>query len=412
MIKKNRIIVWIVLSCMILAVLTGCRKTEDIPESMSQEITSIADVVIDKQENKEEAKPEIETESEIADIDITQPLVEGLEEADVEWWAWIHSLSLDELVTRTLNGEFGTDKERINNLGDRYEEVQGAIDEMFNSYVPEDTGYYEDWGYEEPNYDDSQDWQGAEYDNGVYRSYSDGSCSIEVYRQWFADSWCYCAHVQLWDYSRFGSASANGWYGNGTESTFHAGQRLGAILCVNGDYACQAAEPHAVIRKGVAEAYGERNTYVCEAYNANTGMLFNAFEGYCFPGTDIRCSSYTIAQSAAEGMITDTFNFGPAGLNDGYVAGENSGSKRPRTLIGTTGIPGDLWIVVTAGDYSDGVSSGLTFYEGGLLLQSLGCTFGGHLDGGGSSAMYFNGEMLVANEGWEGRYVADFAYVR
>lgn len=246
----------------------------------------------------------------------------------------------------------------------------------------------------------------------VYRKYSDNTCTIQIYKQWHYDSWCYLAHIQTKDYKRFGSASANGYYNKGTETTYHAGKRLGAILCVNGDFAYQPSEPHPAIRKGVVEAKGSNKVYVCEAYNANTGMLFNANEGYCYPGTNTKCSTYTIQQAADKGLITDTFTFGAAGLNNRIVQGSNSGPKRPRTLIGTTGAPGDLWLVVTAGDYSDGVSQGLTGYEGSMLLRDLGCTFGGHLDGGGSSTMYFKGELLVKNEGTEGRAVADFVYVK
>lgn len=246
----------------------------------------------------------------------------------------------------------------------------------------------------------------------AYRQYSDKTCTVNVYRIWYANAWCYCAHVQLSDYARFGSTSANGYYNNGTETTWHAGNRIKPILCVNGDFAYQKAEPHAAVRKGVVEAKGDKKVYACEAYNSKTGILFNAYEGYCYPGTNTKCSSYTYNQAVQEGLITDTFIFGTAGLNNGTIKGTNGGSQRPRTLIGTNGQAGDLWLIATAGDYSDGVSTGLTSYEGVALLKELGCTFGGHLDGGGSSAMYFRGEMLVANEGCEGRSVADFAFVK
>ena len=79
--------------------------------------------------------------------------------------------------------------------------------------------------------------------------------------------------------------------------------------------------------------------------------------------------------------------------------------------MGTNGNPGDLWIVVSDGRYNDGESAGLTFYEGAQYLKELGCTFGIHLDGGGSSTMYFNGKVLNAVAGNE-RAVVDFAYFK
>ena len=45
------------------------------------------------------------------------------------------------------------------------------------------------------------------------------------------------------------------------------------------------------------------------------------------------------------------------------------------------------------------------------FLQSKGCTFGVNLDGGGSSTLYFNGEVLNAVRENE-RAVVDFLYFK
>ena len=112
----------------------------------------------------------------------------------------------------------------------------------------------------------------------------------------------------------------------------------------------------------------------------------------------------------ANGIATDTFQFGPAFLKDGVVKGSNGGSRRPRTFIGTSGAPGDIWICVAEGDWRDGVSAGLTGYECAAYLASKGCTFGLPLDGGGSSEMMFQGRILTA--GAERGGLNDFVFFR
>jgi exopolysaccharide biosynthesis protein len=92
------------------------------------------------------------------------------------------------------------------------------------------------------------------------------------------------------------------------------------------------------------------------------------------------------------------------------VLSTNSDSSRAqRTFIGTNGDPGDLWVVVSDGRYNDGESAGLTYRQTGEYLISKGCTFGLCLDGGGSSTMYFDGEVLNASKDNE-RAVVDFVY--
>ena len=108
------------------------------------------------------------------------------------------------------------------------------------------------------------------------------------------------------------------------------------------------------------------------------------------------------------GTVTDTFQFGPCFLLDGKIIGDkNSTSRAQRTFIGTNGKAGDIWLCVSDGRYNDGKSAGLNAYECATYLQSKGCTLGIPLDGGGSSTMYFNGQVLNAAKSGQ-RAVADF----
>ena len=76
----------------------------------------------------------------------------------------------------------------------------------------------------------------AQDTSGYPKTYSDATCSITITKEWYENAWCYIAHLQFTDYSRFGTACANGAYDNGYETTSHAASRLDAIFAVNGCY--------------------------------------------------------------------------------------------------------------------------------------------------------------------------------
>ena len=138
---------------------------------------------------------------------------------------------------------------------------------------------------------------------------------------------------------------------------------------------------------------------------------------------------YDETEISAEHLLADgvwnTFSFGPALLVDGAIPDgldttevEDIGEQhtilgdQPRTGIGhhrhrTTSC--SSWSTVVAMGYSVGV----TLSEFAQIFKDLGCTTAYNLDGGGSSAMYFMGE-LVNNPLGEGRErgISDILFVQ
>ena len=233
--------------------------------------------------------------------------------------------------------------------------------------------------------------------------YSDSTCTITVYKEWFENAWVYAAHLQFTDYSRLATACAKGKYNSGSETTSKAAERLGAVLAINGDYAVPSngAGGYAIARDGVV--CNDKLLYAEGVYNSNNGLLF-------YP-SEYGCAGKQLSELVTDGKVTDTFQFGPAFLLNGKVIAAAGGGCAQRTFIGTNGKPGDLWLVVSDGRNNDGVSAGLTGEQCARYLVSKGCTFGIPLDGGGSSTMYFNGRVLNAEAGNE-RKVVDFLYFK
>ena len=66
-------------------------------------------------------------------------------------------------------------------------------------------------------------------------------------------------------------------------------------------------------------------------------------------------------------------------------------ASNPRTMIGKID-DNHFVFIVSDGRTSDSV--GLSLYELATFAKSLGVEIGYNLDGGGSSAMYFNGNLI------------------
>lgn len=99
--------------------------------------------------------------------------------------------------------------------------------------------------------------------------------------------------------------------------------------------------------------------------------------------------------------VVNTFAFGPTLVENGKIAvskNEEVGqamADNPRTAIGVIEeSDGSVHYIVIVSDGRTSESSGLTLYEMAELMKSYGVTTAYNLDGGGSSTMYFNGQVI------------------
>ncbi|MBQ8806442.1 MAG: phosphodiester glycosidase family protein [Bacteroidaceae bacterium] len=234
--------------------------------------------------------------------------------------------------------------------------------------------------------------------------YSDDTCTITITKEWHYNAWCYIAHLEFTDYSRFASAIAKNNRGS-SETTSSAANRQNAIFCVNGPYNWgELKDAYAIIRNGVV--YNDKGIEKdLGIYNANTGVLMRAEQ--------LGINGMLASEAAANGLATDTFKFWNSTLvlNGQNISNADNSSRAQRTFIATNGNPGDIYVIVSEGRKADGESSGLTKYECAKVVLDLGCTYGVMLDGGGSSTMWFNGRVINSAYGNE-RSLVDFVYFR
>ena len=212
---------------------------------------------------------------------------------------------------------------------------------------------------------------------------SDGlRVEISTYREYDTD--IYVADIYFTDLSAFSTAFAEDTYGkNITDKTFQIAEYNDAVIAINGDY-YGAQEKGYVIKNGVLYRSTARN-------NAQDLVIYT-------DGTwEIINESEITAEELMEKGAYQLLSFGPGLIVDGeisvstdYEVGKAMASN-PRTAIGYID-EGHYVFVVSDGRTS--TSEGLSVYQLAEFMESLGVETAYNLDGGGSSTMVFNGEVI------------------
>lgn len=215
-------------------------------------------------------------------------------------------------------------------------------------------------------------------------TYHDDTVDIKIDKVWHDLSWVYVCQVQLTDYTRFYTYCANGKWGS-TSSTSKAAKQTNAILATNGCYSKPGLNEH-VVRRGTILSGASTPCNVPAVYSWYTGLFSSPAKA--------GASKISTTDAVNQGLVTDTFCFGPA-LPIGNTPSVFSATARSQlTFLGSDGTPGKIIWCVSEGRKVDGVSSGLTFKGAAEVLEHYGCTFGVPLDGGGSSTLVFQGRIL------------------
>ena len=238
----------------------------------------------------------------------------------------------------------------------------------------------------------------------VIGTYSDSKSKITVTQYRAYDSNIYVADVEVTDGTSILSAFANNTYGrNITDTTSDMAEENNAVLAINGDY-YGARQSGYVIRNGVV--YRNQGSNGEDMVISKDGTLSFISE------------SDTTTDSLLQKQAWQVLSFGPVLVENGQVAvSENDEvgmamASNPRTAIGTVAKNHYLFVV---SDGRTSESAGLSLYELANFMKSLGATNVYNLDGGGSSTMVFQGEV-VNNPTTNGnkiseRAVSDILYI-
>ena len=242
-------------------------------------------------------------------------------------------------------------------------------------------------------------------------SYEDKGIRITI------DRWCYAfdrselrfflANVYVDDPSQLQTAFAYEEYSeHGREATSTIAARHDAVLAINGDYYNYKTHVNLVIRNGVLyrdrkSTYDQLLIYADGRFEAIPVSLYESGHG----------------QEYIDEGVMQSLSFGPLLVYDGervrlpskYVIATGDSVREPRTGIGW--VDGTHYVVLVADGRRDGWSDrGMTLQEMQQVFKEQGCRIAYNLDGGGSSTMVLNGELVNMTSGSRERDVSDILY--
>ena len=251
-------------------------------------------------------------------------------------------------------------------------------------------------------------------DNNQYTRWNEGRGSIVIDGHEYLiqvpdtvdeNTTIYVADVVLSDANYIKTALANNSYGkNITATTSSIASNVDAILAVNGDYYA-VQEYGYVLKNGVV--------YRSSPKSGQQDLVIYEDGSWEFISED-EVSLDTLVKKGAYNILT----FGPALIEDGEVVVSltdevgKAMASNPRTAIGKIS---DNHYVFVVSDGRTSESEGLSLYELATFMEELGVVEAYNLDGGGSSTMYFNGEIVnnptTSGRSTNERKVSDIVYV-
>ena len=238
-------------------------------------------------------------------------------------------------------------------------------------------------------------------------SYKDENISINLTETTVNQTQVYVADVTVSSSEYLKTAFAQNSFGtNVTAKTSVTAADNDAILAVNGDYYGANSSGY-VIRNGVVYRDTVRE-------NSNNGDLAIYKDG----SFKIIYEDQISAEQLVKDGVINLLAFGPALVENGEIAvGKNQEvgqamASNPRTAIGI--IDENHYIIVVS-DGRTSESEGLSLYQLAEVMKSYGAKTAYNLDGGGSSTLYFNGQVInkptTGGNKISERAVSDIVYI-
>lgn len=210
--------------------------------------------------------------------------------------------------------------------------------------------------------------------------------------------------IQLSSADQFRTAFAGDDFKSGIyEAVSDIAGRYNPVLAINADF-CRYHRDGVIIRNG--EVLRRQNI-------RKHHLLIVDKDGNLSAQTDRSGKQGLVANKLEQAQTWQTFEFGPVLVEDGKAAALPSsfyvnchdGYYEPRTAIGQIGPL--HYIVIVVDGRREGYSTGASIPQLQQLFLDEGAEFAFNLDGGGSTTLYFRGEVINMPSGGKERSVSD-----
>ena len=232
-----------------------------------------------------------------------------------------------------------------------------------------------------------------------HETYDDGSVSVDCWSFYASEGISYgmihAARVKIAHPSQLRTAFAGGAYGENRRTVREIASSVNAVVAVNGDYYNYPNSRGTVLRNGVL--YRD-DPFPLASYE----ILTIDSDGNLVMHDPVEWAAAPLYREPGSKII-QILNFGPAMVVDGVAQYSDLPNflylLNPRTVIAQTG-PLEYLLVTADGriQEADGTfsSPGWNINDLAVILADMGCVTAYNLDGGQSTALYFNGEIKSA----------------
>ncbi len=217
----------------------------------------------------------------------------------------------------------------------------------------------------------------------------------------------FVADVQLTDVSQFQTALSNDKPFGELETVSEMAQRNGAMLAIN-------ADDYGVHKYGTIIRSGE----LLRTHDTTRNMLIVDANGDFSVRVDRKNEKpQQLGEELLSENVWQTFEFGPELIRDGQIVtfskdfdviSTKADRREPRTAIGQIGPL--HYVIVVADGRQAGYSTGMTLSELQNLFLDYGAQTAMNLDGGGSTEMWFNGEVINRPSEGKERRLSDMLF--
>lgn len=227
--------------------------------------------------------------------------------------------------------------------------------------------------------------------------------AIEVYvtRHKQDDFVYFVADIQLTRPEQLWYAFSNEKFGGNEEALSDIAERHDPLLAINADY--YVSHNNGIIIRGRELFRRQKSARHLLAVEANGDLTVM---------TDRSEKATTVASELVARGVLHTFEFGPVLVENGEAIELNSrilrvekGYLEPRTAIGQIGPL--HYIVIVVDGRSEGYSAGCDLPTLQQLFMDQGVDIAFNLDGGGSTTLWFNGEVINRPASGSERKISD-----
>lgn len=241
--------------------------------------------------------------------------------------------------------------------------------------------------------------------------YEDDSIRVEIERMEVNRTQCYVARITIRDASQLRTAPAYAFNRAQTAEIDAIARRVDAVFAISGDYFAYQLQHKGsyLVRQG--------QLYADVPIDGRDVLVIDSAGDFHIVGGKTKDETKAAIEALSPLGIVNTFNFGPGLVIEGevldpaYDAVFNfSEGKHRRCAIAQVQRGRLEYLCICCDGSKDEGSAGMTLAEFSAFVASLGVQNAYNLDGGNTTAMYFGGSKINAENSAYSRPISDIIY--